>query len=194
MHHAVICSTSNRVPSAGSRSGYSISSTPCTTLISLARVRSRCALFNSSGDAPFLAVASSLPNPKSCSSASRWRAVRDSIECMLASVRRVAWASGRSCAGTSSGGCQDDVEERVVESWFGAADEAAVYWRRRTSMRAANISPVPEKNTGREGTVMQKMRGVRSEEDKVTSVSDHQISALSFCSISGTAACGLISK
>lgn len=58
-------------------------------------------------------------------------------------------------AGTSSGERQLDVEERP-----GTACTASM---RRGMVRAANMSPVPEKKRGSWGVSMRKRRGVKSD-------------------------------
>ena len=107
--------------------------------------------------------------------------VRDSTACILARVFSVARASGTSFVSTSSGGCQDwtfssERGEEALLVWLGevlgfaSADTEAASGiskardasRSRTSVRAANMSPVPENMIGKAGTFIENIRGVQS--------------------------------
>lgn len=78
------------------------------------------------------------------------------MACMLASTFCTAFASGKSSGATSSGDFQLVVLESGVVDW----GRLLIASMRRGTMRAANMSPVPEKKRGRWGVVMRKRRGV----------------------------------
>lgn len=72
---------------------------------------------------------------------------------MLASTFCTAVASGRDVAGTESGERQEGLDERSGTAWTASM--------RRGMVRAANMSPVPEKKRGRWGMSMRKRRGLK---------------------------------
>ena len=78
---------------------------------------------------------------------------------MLARTFWTAFARGRSAAGTESGLCQLLHFERSRSG----VDEACTASMRRGTVSAANMSPVPEKNSGSCGVSMRKRRGLWSE-------------------------------
>ena len=77
---------------------------------------------------------------------------------MLARTFWAAFASGRSAGATASGDRQLAV---FLRFWSGAVRDTASM--RRGTVRAANMSPVPEKKRGIAGVSMRKRRGLKSE-------------------------------
>ena len=71
--------------------------------------------------------------------------MRARISCIEANASSVALASGKCVALISSADFHDGVFER-------SGDDFETASRRRTTIRAANISPVPEKKQGSDGT------------------------------------------
>jgi hypothetical protein len=129
------------------------------TVTSLASMSAKC-LFRS------LSSSASTPRPQPSFSArasytaifaAHVAAVLLSMLCMLARTFWQALASGRSSAVTSSGERQLEVEVRS-QSGVEAAWTASMS---RGMVRAANMSPVPEKKSGSSGVSIRKRRGVK---------------------------------
>lgn len=95
------------------------------------------------------------PFVKACSKRSLVLFVLTRTACILPMTFSAAFANGKSTPSTSSGEIQLLTAPRLA-AWAAS--------RSRTRMRAANMSPVPEKKQSRAGTSILKRRGEYSEE------------------------------
>ena len=142
-------------------SGFFKSSKFLTSLISAAFVFRKCSRFE-------LGSSISSVGPKLLSSSSLATIVFSKTECMLARTFSTARAKGRSNTSTLSAGSQD----RTPFS-FAVVDAS----RNRTTINAANISPVPLKKQSISGTSILNILGVPSarREEPITESVDFEV-------------------
>jgi hypothetical protein len=137
-----------------SSGGSKISLTCLTTLTSLAFISATCLLCA-------LSASSSCPRPSFSARASyafifsrHVSLVLPKILCILASTFWHAFARGSSSAGISSGDRQLGLVDRSIDEEFWTASMS------RGTVRAANMSPVPEKKNGSNGVSILNKRGL----------------------------------